>query len=1323
VRTEFKSALKRLRVGLRERVAKSLVAVLVAPLFCIVPSVMAPSFTPQAHAASCANGGSCSIGDTGPGGGIVFYVASTYLTEGSALCSVGCKYLEAAPSSGSNGWSDLNTSLWGGSNTSVSGTGTTIGTGYANTAAIVAGSSTAGKAATAATAYRGPNDKTDWFLPSRDELTQMWIQRAAIGIPTGGNWYWSSSQSVSCCAYVQKFDGNGTTNDFNKTDSAYVRPIRAFYPVPGSISITKTAADPYGGYSGNDFINFNFPAGHGLNDKRSFTIETWAYLDNANGNTSGIVSLTAGDQIAPRNQYWTSRRSGFLVNPASPGNWFAEANGDANCNPTALLNTIPTLAWVHIAYQRSLVSGTATDSIYVGGKFSGSCVVNTTNVANDTVRIGTTSGNSGTSNTSFFGPTRIIDGEAIYSADFTPSTSFGAYAANSSGTGTTILNIAPTTAAALTFVETPPYTPTLTYGATYTFNGSTLTTSPTYGMSVKSPPIYTGRDLTINPSSFSSSYSLGSTGPTISATASGGTGTKSYSTTTSSVCTIASSGLVTLVSVGTCSIAAQIANDGTYAAATATSISFSVTKAVPTLTLALPQNATTAIYGTAISITATVSTPGSVTFKSGGTAITGCSSTASSTSGTYSATCSWTPSALGTSALTADFVPTSSNYDSLSGAASLSINVTGLTVATLSGLALSSGTLSPTFDSATTSYTSSVANSVASGYTVTPTKSDSNASTAQYIGSTGTTVFSGALAVGANVIRTVVTAQDGATTKTYTVTVTRAASTDATLSALALSSGTLSPTFASGTTSYTASVANSVTSITVTPTRTQANATITVNGTTVTSGTASGSISLNVGSNTISVVVTAQDGTTTGTYTVIVTRLSNDATLSALVLSSGTLNPSFASGTTSYTASVANSVTSITVTPTRAQANATITVNGTSVTSGTASGSISLNVGSNTLSVIVTAQDGTTTGTYTVTVTRAASTDATLSSLALSSGTLSPSFASTTESYTASVPNSVTSINVTPTRTQANATITVNGTSVTSGSASGSISLNVGSNTITVVVTAQDGTTTKSYTVTVTRLSNDATLSALALSSGTISPTFASGTTSYTASVANSVTSITVTPTRTQANATITVNGTSVTSGTASGSIPLSNGSNTVTVVVTAQDGSTTKSYTVTVTRLSNTATISTFSFNSLSPVVTGSVDNSLRTVQLSVPTGTNLTALVATFTLSSGATAAVASTPQVSGQTANNFTSAVTYVLTSQDSSTVQNYTVTVVVASNPSAPQNLTATGGQGSASLSWSAPASDGGRPVTGYVVESSLDSTNWINVEQLTRARPH
>ena len=196
---------------------------------------------------------------------------------------------------------------------------------------------------------------------------------------------------------------------------------------------------------------------------------------------------------------------------------------------------------------------------------------------------------------------------------------------------------------------------------------------------------------------------------------------------------------------------------------------------------------------------------------------------------------------------------------------------------------------------------------------------------------------------------------------------------------------------------------------------------------------------------------------------------SSDATLSSLFLSSGSLTPGFSSGTTSYTAYAGNWVTSLTVTPTATQADATIKVNGTTVASGGTSGSIPLAVGSNTLNVVVTAQDGTTTKTYTITVTRAASTDATLSNLTISSGTLSPAFAPTTPSYTAAVGNGVSSLTVTPTVNQGNATVKVNGTTVASGSPSGAISLAVGSNTINVVVTAQDGTTTKTYAITVTR--------------------------------------------------------------------------------------------------------------------------------------------------------------------------------------------------------------------------------------------------------------
>jgi uncharacterized repeat protein (TIGR02543 family) len=92
-----------------------------------------------------------------------------------------------------------------------------------------------------------------------------------------------------------------------------------------------------------------------------------------------------------------------------------------------------------------------------------------------------------------------------------------------------------------------------------------------------------------------------------------------------------------------------------------------------------------------------------------------------------------------------------------------------------------------------------------------------------------------------------------------------------------------------------------------------------------------------------------------------------------------------------------------------------------------------------------------------------------------------------------------------------------------------------------------------------------------------------------------------------------------------------------------------------------------TFSFTksvntALTADVTGTVDQSAHTVAVTVPYGTTVTALVATFTCSEGASVTVGNTAQTSGTTENNFTNAVTYTVTAEDGST-QTYAVTVTV------------------------------------------------------------
>ncbi len=501
--------------------------------------------------------------------------------------------------------------------------------------------------------------------------------------------------------------------------------------------------------------------------------------------------------------------------------------------------------------------------------------------------------------------------------------------------------------------------------------------------------------------------------------------------------------------------------------------------------------------------------------------------------------------------------------------------------ATLSALGMVGIDLGPIplgFVPATTTYNLDVPNSL-DQVNVTPVANHSGAT----IKVNGTSVASGnpitiPFSVGSNVIDVVVTAEDGSTVQSYTVTVNRAASvpTNANLAYLIPSVGTLDPDFDQDILSYDVDVAYSVDEITLTPFVSDQAATVQVDGNDVTHATASDPITLSPGANHIDVVVTAGDGTTTKTYTVTVNRpASNNANLSNLEPSEGSLSPAFSAATTSYTVDVINSVSSIQFRPTAEDPNYDgITVDTAPVASGEWSGAISLDVGDNVVQVEVTAEDGTTTKTYTVTVNRAAplSSNANLSNLETSEGSLSPAFSAATTSYTVDVINSVSSIQFRPTAEDPNYDgITVDTAPVASGEWSGAISLDVGDNVVQVEVTAEDGTTTKTYTVTVNRaapLSSNANLSNLETSEGSLSPAFSATTTSYTVDVINSVSSIEFRPTAEDPNYDgITVDTAPVASGEWSGAISLDVGDNVVQTEVTAEDGTTTKTYTVTVNR------------------------------------------------------------------------------------------------------------------------------------------------------------
>ena len=135
-----------------------------------------------------------AVGDTGPGGGIVFYVSASDFTSTDSTCGAVCRYLEAAPNTWSGGVEDP-FQLWA--------------------AAVVA-----------AFAYTS-GSKNDWYLPSKDELNELYLVRTTVG-GFKLDYYWSSSANGEVNAFGQTFNDSGRQNSLDKPEGNFVRPVRAF---------------------------------------------------------------------------------------------------------------------------------------------------------------------------------------------------------------------------------------------------------------------------------------------------------------------------------------------------------------------------------------------------------------------------------------------------------------------------------------------------------------------------------------------------------------------------------------------------------------------------------------------------------------------------------------------------------------------------------------------------------------------------------------------------------------------------------------------------------------------------------------------------------------------------------------------------------------------------------------------------------------------------------------------------------------------------------------------------------------------------------------
>jgi hypothetical protein len=159
-----------------------------------------------------------AVGDS-YGGGIVAYL----LVIGDTGYDANVQHGLIAATADQNGgaaiaWSNI-------TNTLVGTTGTAIGTGQANTTAIVGqGGCTSGAAWLCNDLTEG--GYSDWFLPSKDELYKLYLNRVAIGGFSVDS-YWSSSENIEWIAWVQYFS-SGSQLLGDKSFNRRVRAVRAF---------------------------------------------------------------------------------------------------------------------------------------------------------------------------------------------------------------------------------------------------------------------------------------------------------------------------------------------------------------------------------------------------------------------------------------------------------------------------------------------------------------------------------------------------------------------------------------------------------------------------------------------------------------------------------------------------------------------------------------------------------------------------------------------------------------------------------------------------------------------------------------------------------------------------------------------------------------------------------------------------------------------------------------------------------------------------------------------------------------------------------------
>ena len=458
----------------------------------------------------------------------------------------------------------------------------------------------------------------------------------------------------------------------------------------------------------------------------------------------------------------------------------------------------------------------------------------------------------------------------------------------------------------------------------------------------------------------------------------------------------------------------------------------------------------------------------------------------------------------------------------------------------LSSLQVAEGVIDPIFDPETLEYNVNIPFEYDSATVLYETSSDS--ATVEVIGNTDLEIEV------TKDIQVIVTAENGEK-RTYIIHATRLPKPTASnrLTDMYIDEGVLNPLFNMSTMNYTTDVSKDVKRINlhikaeeylyskVEVYKLGSTSTVTVN-----MNVSDPKVMLNVesGKNSFIIRVTNYEGSVRNYQLDVYRAGPNEARIKSLSFDYGTLTPIFDKNKNAYTMEVDHTVTSITEMVTMMDEQATYTITGNK----------NLNVGENTITITTLAQDGRTSLQYTVIVNKKASNNAYLSDI-VTFPERDFEFSKEKYNYVYHVDSTVNTIQVIGIREDTSAKLTGNGIYQLTGD----------DLTVKLTVVAEDGTT-KVYTVVVTKAKdNNANLQSLTINNGELVPEFSKEETNYTVEVENYVDSITLNGLAESDKAIVTGNQ----------SYDLVVGENKISIVVTAEDG-TTKTYFVTVIRKEN---------------------------------------------------------------------------------------------------------------------------------------------------------